>query len=235
MQEGKRFYKNVAVGALDNGYGVFLDGRKIISPLKKPIVLPTKAAAQLVADEWQLQGEKIDANLMPLTRLVNVAIDKAHASHEQLANEIKKYASSDLLCYRVSSPSKLAHMQHEAWEPSINWIREKHGLEFTVVMDSFKLAQSDMTLEKIKRMAKTFDDLRLTALAFATQITGSAILGLALKHGFLDGYQVFRAIRVEEDYNAQIWGYDPDDLAKAESRQKDIVALYKLFRALEAK
>ncbi len=52
-----------------------LDGKPVRTPGKAPLVLPTLALAEAVADEWRAQGERIDPATMPLTKLANSAID----------------------------------------------------------------------------------------------------------------------------------------------------------------
>src|SRR5687767_15155698 len=71
----KRFYKGVSVGETSDGFAILLDGRPVKTPAKKPLVLPTRRAADLVAAEWHAQAEVITPVKMPLTRLVNSALD----------------------------------------------------------------------------------------------------------------------------------------------------------------
>ena len=66
----RRFWSDVTVGShSDGGWAVLLDGRTPKTPAKAPLVLPTEAAARLVADEWAAQGEIVEPSTMPATRL----------------------------------------------------------------------------------------------------------------------------------------------------------------------
>ena len=54
---------------------MLLDGKPVRTPARSALVLPTLALAQAIAAEWDAQGELLDPNAMPLTRLANSAID----------------------------------------------------------------------------------------------------------------------------------------------------------------
>ncbi len=66
----KRFYK-IATVSEAAPYQILLDGRAVKTPAKRPLVLPTRAAAEAVAHEWNAQGTEINPGTMPLTRFAN--------------------------------------------------------------------------------------------------------------------------------------------------------------------
>ena len=49
-EKPRRFYKDVTVAPADGGFGVRLDGRELRAPKGAPLVLPTQALADMVAD-----------------------------------------------------------------------------------------------------------------------------------------------------------------------------------------
>src|SRR4051794_25146516 len=71
----KRFYKAAAPLPTENGYVLALDGRPAHTPGKTPIAVRSEALAEAIAAEWNAQREFIDPTSMPLTRLVNTALD----------------------------------------------------------------------------------------------------------------------------------------------------------------
>ena len=73
--EIKRFYEAAAVGEVDGGYALLLDGRGARTPAKNKLVAPTRAIAEAIAAEWAGQGAVVDPTSMPVTRLANSAID----------------------------------------------------------------------------------------------------------------------------------------------------------------
>lgn len=85
-----------------------LDSRAAKTPGGNDLALPTLAAARALANEWAAVGEIIDPALMPLTRLVNSAIDGVAPRLAITVAEIARYAGSDLVCYRAGEPQALA-------------------------------------------------------------------------------------------------------------------------------
>ena len=111
----KRFWKEAGVSETDQGFGVHLDGRRVRTPAKAELIVPTHAMAQAIATEWDAQDSKIVPDTMPVTRAANAAIDKVAHQHAEVARMIADYGDSDLLCYRAESPAELAARQAEAW------------------------------------------------------------------------------------------------------------------------
>ena len=116
----KRFYKSVTV---TEQLGIALDGRSVKTPLKAPLVLPTRALAEAVAAEWDAQIEVINPHAMPLTKLANTAIDRAIAEKSKITAEILEFAGSDMVCYRAESPAGLVLRQTTHWDPIIAWAK----------------------------------------------------------------------------------------------------------------
>ena len=100
-----------------------LDGKPVRTPGKALLALPTEEAAALVADEFAAQGETIDPVTMPVMRLVNTAIDGVASDPQAVLEDILRFASSDLLCYRADAPQGLVDRQNEHWDPVIDWAR----------------------------------------------------------------------------------------------------------------
>ena len=122
----KRFYKEVGVDAVEGGFVIKLDQYSLKTPAKKAsdkktLLLPTKRVADLVAGEWEAQGDKIDPRTMPVTRLLNVAIARTPETREELVAEARKYAGTDLLCYRSAETRLYLEHQAENWDPLLKW------------------------------------------------------------------------------------------------------------------
>src|SRR5690606_25264004 len=117
----KRFYNDAAVAVVAEGYAVQLDGRPVRTPGRAVLALPSETAAQLIATEFAAQGEHIDPMSMPVLRLANSAIDGVIPQMQAVLEDIVKYASSDLLCYRAEGPEKLVERQRAVWDPALEW------------------------------------------------------------------------------------------------------------------
>ena len=57
------------------------------------------------------------------------------------------------------------------------------------------------------------------------------MLALALKHGVLDGAQVWAAAHVDEDWNSEKWGADDEVAARRATRLKDFEAAARVLKA----
>jgi len=93
----KRFYKTAA--AVDGR--ILLDGRELKTQARNPLVIPSSALAEAIAAEWNTVEEQINPDRMPLTRLMNLTIDRAEADRDAMIQTILDYTETDLLCYRA--------------------------------------------------------------------------------------------------------------------------------------
>src|ERR1700693_4723576 len=87
----RRFYSTVSVAQMNGGFTVMLDGRTLRGPKGSPVVLPTQALADQVAEEWAGQGETLHMAGMHATRLANTAIESVPQAREATAQEIADY------------------------------------------------------------------------------------------------------------------------------------------------
>ncbi len=130
----KRFYKEVTIGKAESGgHAVLLDGRSLKTPAKNTLSVPTAALAALLRAEWDAQGETVEADTMPVTRLVNTAIDGVSREHRAVFDEILRFAGTDMLCYRADQPEGLVARQAETWDPILDWIAGAGGAPFVTV------------------------------------------------------------------------------------------------------
>ena len=101
----KRFYRTVEVREVEGGrHALTLDGRGARTPARNALSATSRALMLKVAAEWERQRETIDPADMPLTRLLNAAIDGVARTMAETRAEILRYAGSDLLCYRAEAP-----------------------------------------------------------------------------------------------------------------------------------
>lgn len=228
----RRFYKVVEVGPArpDGSRLILLDGRTARTPGKRELRLASKALAEAVATEWDVQREAIDPASMPLTRLVNTAIDGVEARMADVAVDIVKYAGHDLLCYRVDYPAGLAERQRQLWDPVLGWIGERHGATFAVSSGLMPVTQSEDAGARIARAVAPLDPLRLTALHVMTTLMGSALLGIAVLEGHLTPEAAWLAAHVDEDWQISEWGEDAEATARRERRWREMQAASALAR-----
>lgn len=228
-----RFWKAVTVAPhADGGWAVLLDGRTPKTPAKAPLVLPTRAAAQLVADEWAAQGEFLDPSTMPATRLASTAIDRIGLAREAVADEIAAYAGSDVVCYLAEHPTSLVQRQAQAWTPWRDWASAELGVTLHPVSGIVHQPQSTEAVAAVKAHALALDDFRLTGLATAVPLLGSAVLALAVERGALDGSAALDLSRIDEAFQEEQWGLDAEAAERTAAQRDEATLLERWFKAL---
>lgn len=230
----KRFYETVEVEADGEGWAVRLDGRGVRTPARKTLVVPARRLADLIAAEWAAQGERIDAPAMPVTRLCFVALDRMGEARDATIAEVTRYASTDLLCFRAPEPADLVNAQAAAWDPMLAWAERVLEAHFVPVTGILPVDQDPIALQRVMARAGEQDDWRLTALAHATAVTGSAILGLALLEGEICGEKAFALSTVDEAYQASQWGEDAEAAERQARLREELVAVERMLRSLDA-
>lgn len=228
----RRFYREAGVAERPEGFALVLDGRPARTPAKQVLALPTPAAARLVADEWNAQGEEIDPAGMPATRLVNSAIDGVSQRREAVMAEIVAYGGSDLLCYRAADPERLVQRQAAAWDPVIDWAHDVLGARFILAEGVMFTAQPPGSAEAVAVAVEHFGDpVGLAALSTMTSLTGSVLLALAVAHGRLSTAEAWAAAHVDEDFQMEVWGQDEEALERRARRWAEMQAAAALLHA----
>ena len=228
----KKFYKSAGAAAVEGGWRVELDGRPLKTPAKQDLVLPNDALAGLVAKEWAGQGDHIDPATMPLTRLVNVALDRTPAAREELAAEVAKYAETDLVCHLADSPAGLRERQEAGWRSLREWAGKKLDIVLVPVEGIIASPQPQASLQAAHDHALSRDDLTLTGLAWACGLYGSCVLAYAVLEGEVDAGTAFDLSRIDEDWQIEQWGEDEEAAEAARARRRDAEALGAFFRSL---
>jgi chaperone required for assembly of F1-ATPase len=230
----RRFYRTAEVAASGEGYAVRLDGRPVRTPKKHLLAVPTAALAEAIAAEWNAQGERIDPDTMPLTKLANTALDGVVPHRAAVAAEIVAYAGSDLLCYRATAPEPLARRQRAAWDPVLAWVETELGASFALGEGVMPVAQSQAALARIAAAVDRFTPLQLAALHVMTTLTGSALLALAHALGRLTVDQAWSAAHVDEEWQVSQWGEDAEAAARQRRRLAEMHAASAFLKLAEA-
>ncbi|WP_026381027.1 ATP12 family chaperone protein [Afifella pfennigii] len=227
----KRFYKRAEAVETPYGFELRLDGRAARTPAKRPLAVPHSGLGEELAGEWNAQGERIDPATMPLTRLANVAIDGVADEMEAVRGEIAAYAGTDLVFYRAGEPEELVERQRRAWDPVLDWARERFDTPFVLVEGVMPVEQPQETRAAVSgALAAYGEPFGLAALHTATTLTGSALIGLALAEGALSPDAAWAAAHVDEDFNISQWGEDFEARQRREARQKEFNAACLVLR-----
>lgn len=229
----RRFWKEVSVENMPNGFSIVLDGRPTRTPSRKELLLTNRVLAETLAEEWRAVGDYLDPAQMPLTRIVNSAIDAVAERMEDVALDLANYASSDLLCYRAAHPDVLVQRQNLHWNPVLDWARDTHGWRFDLVEGVMHIAQPDETLKMVKAHALAIrEPVTLAALHVVTTLTGSALLAIALKEGAFGPTAIWNAAHVDEDVQMDIWGKDEEAMVRRAVREAEFKAAATLLAGI---
>lgn len=230
----KRFYTSAACEAVEGGYVITLDGKRVRTPQQKLLQCASQQLAAAIAAEWQAQGEQIDTDTMPLTRLLNIALDRVEQDRDALLADMTNYAQTDLLCYRapmeehaLALPSlnqKLRLLQLKHFDPILAWADAAYGLAFMVTDGLIPIAQPQTSIDKIAALFAAANSHELAALSLITPILGSALLTLALWKGRLNAEEALAAAHLDEMVHATAWGDDHEVVEKWAAKCRDVKA-----------
>ncbi|MBM3485788.1 MAG: ATPase [Alphaproteobacteria bacterium] len=220
----RRFWKVVSVVAAEGGFGVALDGRPIRTPARAALVLPTRAMAEAVRDEWEAQGQELDTASLPLTRLANTTIDRVPAERGAVVAEIAGYGRSDLLCYRAEEPDALVARQAGEWDPLLDWLADRYGARLAVTRGILPVEQPTGALNAVLAAIAACDDFILTGLHATTSATGSVVIALAVLEARLDAEAASALSLLDERFQAERWGDDAAAAARRARLRADIAA-----------
>jgi chaperone required for assembly of F1-ATPase len=225
----------VTVQQRDGAGFLLLDGRPAKSPGGNRLVLPGVAAARALADEWSAQGETIDPAAMPLTRIVNSAIDGVGRHLDATVNEIARYARADLVCYRTAGPPTLVEAQAAVWDFILAFAREKLHAHFVCTNGVVFIEQPEPACAAVAEAVARFGDAGaaapfvLAALHVMTTLTGSVLIALGVALAALFPHDAWRAAHVDEDFEIAAWGEDAEAMRRREGQWREFEAAARLL------
>jgi chaperone required for assembly of F1-ATPase len=207
----KRFWKDVAVErAEDGGWRVTLDGRPIRTQAGNPQGLPTRALAEALAEEWRAQGDTVDPRGFPLRDLADYAIDHVQSRRADTIARLLPYAETDTLCYRADPDEPLYRRQRELWEPLLTAFEARHGVHLERTSGVIHKPHPPETLARLRAALETKDAFTLAAIQTLAPLAASLSVALEAVEPGADADTLFAAANCEEDWQADLWGRDPE-------------------------
>ncbi len=221
--KAKRFWTEVNVRAEDGGFRVLLDARALNTPGKLPLVMPTRAMADAVAEEWRAQEGHIQPLTMPNTRSANSAIERVAPQHAEICAMLSAYGETDLLCYRAEGPLELTQRQKGAWDPMLDWAADRYGARLVPVAGVLPVEQDPDALRALSKRVLRTEAFPLTALHDLITLTGSLVLGLAIADGHISANEAWLLSRIDEDWQISQWGEDDEATQMAEAKRSQLL------------
>ena len=228
----KRFWKLAEVVEADDGFGIALDGRRVKTPARVDLAVPTCVLADAIAGEWNALGETIDPRVMPLTGLANAAIDRVAVDTADFAASIAQYAQGDLLCYRAEGPQPLVELQARHWDPLLGWARRRFDVDFTTTTGIIHVDQPEATVQQLIHAVAVLAPFTLAGLSPLVTIGGSLITALALREGDVSVAAAWDAVNVDDAWQAEKWGADDEAVAALLLKRRDFEAAARFLSLL---
>ena len=141
-----------------------------------------------------------------------------------MAAETARYGETDLTCYREDPDKPLGRRQEAAWQPLLDWLFSTHGVRLHPTSGIMPVSQPRAALDALREIADAQDSFRLAALANATALTGSVVMGLALLAGELEAGDAWDRAHIDEAFQAERWGGDGPAGERAERGARELAA-----------
>jgi chaperone required for assembly of F1-ATPase len=215
----KRFWIAAIAEPCDGGFTVRLDARPVRTPAKQPLIVPTLALAQAIAAEWEAQAGAVDPATMPFTRWANSAIDKVARQFDAVVDIVAAYGASDLLCYRAPGPEALVARQAAAWDPVLHWSATSLAAPMRATAGVIPIAQDTASLAALTARVAAQTPFQLAAFHDLVALSGSLVLALAVTLRHLDAATGWSLSRIDESWQAELWGTDAEAAESAATKQ----------------
>ena len=208
-------------------------GKPLLSPARKPLLLPNAALAQAIMAEWAALGEeKPDPQKLPLTGFAALTLDIITPQRAAIIEELLEYGETDLLFYREENAEALQIQQAKEWQPWVQWAEQRLGTHYHIAGGIIPVAQPAENAAKHLAAIEALTDWQLACLAVVVKGTTSLILGLAFMEGHLNAANLFPLAWLEESHNLSQWGEDAEIAAKAAKLRVELEAAEHWLRLL---
>jgi chaperone required for assembly of F1-ATPase len=225
----KRFWKQAEVVTAERGFTVCLDGKGLKTPAKTAFWVPSQGLADKVAAEWQAQTVKVRPETMPFTRMANSALDKVTPQFAAVADMLAAYGGSDLLCYRAQAPQELVTRQADGWDPLLDWAEAEFGARLMITQGVMPIDQPGDSQGPLHAATHALTSFQLAAFHDLVAITGSLVLGLAVVRGRLGADAAFDLSRIDEQWQADLWGEDAEAAESEAVKRESLVHAARFF------
>lgn len=229
----KRFYREVSLLPQGEAWQIALDGKAAKTPGGRIVATPHRRLAEAIAEEWRTQADKIDFGAMPLTRLAMSVSDHVLPWMAGMQADALNYAETDLLCYRADSPERLAERQARIWQPFLDWAARDLQAPLVVTTGIAAVEQNEASLAALRGALAVLDPHRLLVAQALTARFGSLVLALAVIAGKASAREAFEASRLDEIFQAEIWGLDAEAEKRAMVIRREVEDLARFLALLD--
>ncbi len=226
----KRFYDAVTIEKSDLGFHIALDGSPIRTQEGRPQAVASRALAEALAGEWRAQGDTIDPAGFSFRDMTDYALDRVPVARDDIVAGVLAFAETDTLCYRADPDEPLWHRQRAAWDPLLDEFEAREGVRLERVSGVLYRPLDVRARALLQARIARLDDFALAALEQLTALAASLCLGLTALETDADGESLWNAANLEEDWQVERWGSDPEAAARRARRRTEFLKALEFAR-----
>ena len=200
----KNIIEKFDLSLTDKGWFLTIGDEIYLTKNNNKVYVPNENLIEILKLEFKnyniLQYSKFS-----LTKILISFADKLPHEKSIFVDELIKYLETDLLFYRVSSPSNLSVAQSEKWDKVIHIFDSIFQTSWNVSTNIMPLKQDSESIQKIKDYLISLDILNLQILTYLLKVTGSCIVTLLCNIKKLDAMEAWETVNLEELWYNKIY------------------------------
>ena len=126
---------------------------------------------------------------------------------EDLVLKIMEFLDTDTLLYFAEHPENLVKMQNDKWGSIIKWTNDAYGLDLRATNNIMDVPQiTEQCRNNVKRWLLSNNFWALHGIQYGTEAAKSITILMALIGARITAIEAADLARLEQIYQAQIWG-----------------------------
>ncbi len=206
----KRFYREAIAIEEGAGWQVRLDGKGVKTANGAAQIVPNADLANMLAGEWNAQGDVIDPASFVLRDHADYTIDIVRADRDEAIGKLLAFAETDTLCYRADPDDALFERQQQVWEPILTAFEAREKIVLHRISGIIHRNQPTRTMDALRLRLTGLDDFTLAGLQVLTSLAASLTVGLSVLEPGSEPASLWAAANLEEEWQADLWGRDDD-------------------------
>ena len=199
-------WKSVKLKSHSSGHIILLDEVTLRTLSGNELIIGNRLIAHKVKKEWSKVKKEINYTDMPYTKTCFLTADRSERESLKLKDKLVGYGMSDLLCYRADKGSDLVKTQSKSWDPLVDWLQNQLDITLLISHSLAPIEQSRDLEKGLSKLLLPIEPLSLTAMNELVTLSNSLIIGLALLKGKISPEKAWKIMRIEEEWQRNIWG-----------------------------
>ena len=230
----KKFWKKIEIRqSSSKKFHLLLDNKKLTTPMKKELVLPSEILVNEVLREWDQNSDNINKDDLVFYGVLSTAIDKVNLEKDAYVNDIIDFIDTDLICYRAESPNDLIALQNKSWNPILLLIEKYIDVKIKVFKGIMPSNQDQKVHTEIKKLISNLSDVQISVLHRITNLIGSIFLSLCILKKDLLKEDAFECSFLDELWQAKNWGHEEDASIKRNKIRLELNRLIHFVNCIE--